>query len=103
MQEFTVTQSNTINFAPSTEVEEVLQNVATLLGTFRYTVPYDRTLGIDASFVDTPTPVTEARLQAEVINLIREREPRAQVVNVKFKRDNLNASLVPTVRIAINV
>lgn len=103
MEVFEINPATSVNFAPASELEEVLQNVATLLGTLRYTVPYDRLLGIDASFLDSPTPVAEARLSAEVIKLIREREPRAQVVEFKFKRDSQEGILIPTVKVGVNV
>lgn len=103
MTEFEVNPAKSINFAPSDVVEEVLQNVATLLGTMRYTVPYDRTLGLESKFLDNPTPATRARLTAEVITMLREREPRAVILEVRFKEDQQEGILIPTVRVGINV
>lgn len=91
-----------INFAPATVTEEVLQNVATLLSTLRYTVPYDRLLGLNPEYLDDPTPVTRARLTADIIEAIQKYEPRAKVIEVTFKEDQAEGILIPTVRADVN-
>lgn len=91
-----------VNFAPSSVAEEVLQNVATLLDTLRYTVPYDRLLGINPEYLDDPTPVTRARLTADIIEAIQKYEPRAKVIEVTFNEDQGEGILVPTVRVDVN-
>lgn len=92
-----------INFGPATVREEVLQNVATLLTTIKYSVPYDRALGIDPVYLDDPTPVTRARLTANIIATLRKHEPRATVVSINFKEDPLEGRLIPIARVAVNV
>ena len=99
----TVTASYCVNFGPDSEREEVLQNVATLLGTMRYTVPFDRELGINPDYLDDPTPRTRAKLTANVVDLIRRKEPRAKVVEVNFKEDQAEGVLIPTVKVIVNV
>lgn len=42
-----------INWAPQTVVEEVLQNVSTILATQTGTVPYSRKLGVTSGLVDS--------------------------------------------------
>lgn len=91
-----------VNFAPNTVVEEVLQNVATLLSTIRYTVPYDRMLGINPNYLDDPSPVTRARLTADILETIQKYEPRAKVIEILFKEDQREGILVPTVRMDVN-
>lgn len=92
-----------INFAPATEVEEVLQNVATLLTTVRYTVPYDRALGINPDYLDDPTPITRAKLTSNIIATLRKHEPRATVVSMNFREDPADGRLIPIARVAVNV
>lgn len=87
-----------VNFAPATVEEEVLQNVGTLLDTLRYTVPYDRLLGINPEYLDEPTPITRARLTADIIEAIERYEPRFKVILVDFKEDQAEGILIPTVR-----
>ncbi len=91
-----------INFAPGNVVDEVLQNVATLLSTIRYTVPYDRELGITPDYLDDPTPLTRARLTADVIDLLRRREPRAKVIEVTFDEDQGEGYLIPKVKVTVD-
>ncbi len=43
-----------IDFAPSTELQEILQNVRTICTTAKYSVPLDREFGINGVFVDEP-------------------------------------------------
>ncbi|GHV50450.1 hypothetical protein FACS1894216_02680 [Synergistales bacterium] len=75
-----------INFAPSSVTEEVLQNVRTLIMTMKYSVPLDRELGIDASYIDRPAPDAMARLRVQIAETITRYEPRAKVRVIEFKR-----------------
>jgi hypothetical protein len=75
-----------INFAPESSVEEVLQNVRTLIATIKFSVPLDRALGIDAAFLDRPAPDAAARLKAHIVERIQHDEPRAVVRVVEFRR-----------------
>jgi hypothetical protein len=75
-----------INFAPASLVEEVLQNVRTLIATIKFSVPLDRALGIDTAFLDRPAPDAAARLKAHIAEQIQHDEPRAIVKVVEFRR-----------------
>lgn len=95
--EVTVDLSN-IKIMPSTEIEEVLQNVQMILATMQLTVPLDREFGISANVIDTPISATQARLTAEVAAAVRKFEPRARVERINYGGDapdgNLNMSVV---------
>lgn len=55
---FTISSpSYSIDWSPKTVVEEVLQNVSTIINTQIGTVPYARKLGINSSLVDSPSPI----------------------------------------------
>jgi hypothetical protein len=45
------TQRREINLLPQTLVEEVLQNLHTLLGTPKFSVPLDRDFGLECAFL----------------------------------------------------
>lgn len=79
-----VTDKNKLNFAPATEIEEIYQNIATILKTIRGSVPLDRDFGVDWSPVDMPEPVAMNRYRAEVIDAIERDEPRARVLSIDF-------------------
>ena len=89
-----------INFAPSTLVEEVAQNVRTICTTSKYSVPLDRLFGVNAVIVDRPTPRAIAEMQAELIQAIRRFEPRCRVKKVSFDGD-IDGRLTAKVRIEI--
>ena len=90
-----------INFAPSNIYEEVAQNVKTICTTPKYSVPLDRKFGVDANFLDRPTPKAMAKIQAEIIQSIRKYEPRCKVKRISFE-GNIDGKLNLKVRIAIN-
>lgn len=102
--EYKVTLDSKINFAPGSEVEEILQNVRTILSTRIGTVPLDRDFGIDWSFIDSPLPAAKALFQAAVIDAILDYEPRANVVSVELEEDYNSAMdgvLKPVVTVSI--
>lgn len=91
-----------INFAPATVVEEVLQNVRTIMSTPQFSVPLDREFGVSATFLDTPLPVAKAQLSAELVTKIQKYESRATVSKVTFTGDGLTGKLVPQAVITID-
>lgn len=68
----------------ATGAAEIVQNVYTLVKTYRYEVAYDRTLGISPEFVDLPEPEAVPLITAELYRIIDEREPRATVEDVTY-------------------
>lgn len=78
-------RQTSINFAPRTLLEEVVQNVITICSTVKGSVPLDREFGVDGKLVDEPENIARAKVSAEMIRAIRRFEPRAEVLSVKFK------------------
>lgn len=91
-----------INLAPETEVEEILQNVAIIITTSKFSVPLNRDLGLSQRFIDMPLPVAKAILISEIHDAIEKYEPRASIGEITFKGDELNGKLVPIVEVIIN-
>lgn len=91
MAQYTVTLSGQVDFAPSDEVREILQNVRTILSTRKGSVPLDRDFGLTWAHVDKPLPVATMLMRSEVIDVIEECEPRATVVSVDFDEDTASA------------
>ena len=93
-----------VDFAPATEVEEILQNVRTILKTRIGTVPLNRSFGVSWEHIDKPMPVAKALMQATVIEAIQAYEPRATVKSVTFgddATDMMEGLLKATVKISI--
>ena len=85
MAQYTVTLSSQVDFAPSDEVREILQNVRTILSTRKGSVPLDRDFGLTWAHIDKPMPVAKMLMRSE------EYEPRATVVSVDFDEDTASA------------
>lgn len=90
-----------ICFAPASTVEEVLQNIRILLATTKFTVPLDRGLGLKTSLIDRPLPQAKAMISADIVQAIRQYEPRAKVEKVTFSGD-AEGRLIPKVLVKIN-
>ena len=93
----------TINFAPATVAEEVVQNVRTIITTIKYQIPLDREFGIDGEALDRPMPQAQAQalITSEIIRQIRRYEPRAIIESITFTGE-LSGRLVPRVEVRIN-
>lgn len=100
--EYIVSLGTPINLQPVNVIEEVIQNVRMILSTVIYTVPYDRSLAITGDYLDNPIQLNKALVKADIFNAIKNREPRAEVINISFEGDALEGKLKPTVRILIN-
>ena len=105
MTEFEVTSTTaSVNFLPSSELEEILQNVRTIIGTRKGTVPLDRDFGLDWSFVDKPINVAQALVSAEVAKQVRKYEPRARIISISLVEDltgALDGKMIPKVTIGV--
>lgn len=83
----TAYETKIVNLAPETVTEEVLQNVATIISTPKFTVPLDRKLGLMSSVIDRPIPIAKALIIGEIMDAIEEYEPRAEIVEITFLDD----------------
>lgn len=96
-----IPSSLTVNFAPGSVTEEILQNVLTIITTPKYSVPLSRELGVDAAWLDDPTPVAQAKLTSEIVSAINKWEPRAKVARVSYVTTE-DGILVPKVKVSIS-
>ena len=104
MTQYTVTLSSQVDFAPSDDVREILQNVRTILSTRKGSVPLDRDFGLTWEHIDKPMPVAEMLMRSEVIDAVEKYEPRATVVSVDFDQtptDEMDGILKPRVVVQI--
>lgn len=91
-----------VNFAPATELEEVVQNLRTILSTAVGTVPLDRDFGVPVDLIDQPMPVAQAKLTAQIVKAVHKYEPRATVKRVTYTGD-ADGRLVPKLEVEIDV
>lgn len=67
------------------ELSEIKRNILTLMSTPMFTIPMDRSFGIDYSCVDSPIEVAKNTLSVEIIDKIEIYEPRVTVKNIAFE------------------
>ena len=51
-----------VNLAPESTLEEILQNVAVIISTPKFSVPLERGLGLSQRFIDKPIPAAQSIL-----------------------------------------
>lgn len=91
-----------INLYPATKLEEIMQNINTLLLTPKYSVPLDRSFGLDMSFIDRPPLQARAAISADVFQAIQKYEPRVKVEKVSFTVGGANGEkLIPKVQVSL--
>ena len=81
---------------PSTEIEEVLQNVRMILLTTKGSVVLDRSFGVEGAMLDAPISVSQARMTAAIARAVKEQEPRARVQEVRYAGDMSDGHLAFT-------
>lgn len=96
----TANEKPAIDLAPKTTVEEVLQNVRTIISTIKYEIPLDRDLGIDGDVIDMPMQQAQAKLTQEIFRAVRQYEPRAIIESISFSGDE-SGRLMPTLEVSI--
>lgn len=75
-------------------IDEISQNVLTLINTLKYEVAYDRTLGLRRDFVDMPLTEAISFITAQIYAVVDEREPRATVEDVGFISVDENGNMI---------
>lgn len=73
-----------VKIIPTSELEEIAQNLLTIITTAKNTAPLDRGFGISAAMLDAPISANQAKIAAEIVTAAKEYEPRAQITNVIF-------------------
>ena len=96
----TANESSNIDLAPESTVAEIVQNVRTIIGTVKYSIPLDRNFGIDGNVVDMPIHQAQAHMTNEIFRAIRQYEPRVLLEGVTFSAD-ISGKLIPTVEVTI--
>jgi len=88
MTRYTLTyEPKNINFRPATVLEEIYQNINTILSTYKFTVPLFREFGFTAEFIDRPLTVLLPIYVREVVEVVEKYEPRVMVEEVKMSAE----------------
>jgi len=82
----------------ATGVRSIMQNVKTILSTWRGEVFLNRTFGINPEIIDAPINVVSARMIADVTLEIERQEPRFKVTAITLEPNDANdGKLIPKV------
>lgn len=93
---------DTVDFAPGSELKEILQNVKMILTTPKFSVPLDRNFGLSVTMIDAPLPAAQAKLTAEIIDAVQKYEPRVKVTKVTYEADTMDGILRPKVKVKLS-
>lgn len=92
-----------IDLAPADERQEVIQNIAVILGTVMGEVPMLRGLGLPGDMMGRPLPAVQNMLVGYIYDQIEEYEPRALIGGVTFEATDVSfpmqGRLVPVVEL----
>ena len=91
-----------INLAPETLLEEIIQNINTILLTPKGSVPLDRNFGTSWQFIDRPTQIAESMIIADVFDAIEEYEPRVEIIDITFVTSDMTGVITPRLEVSIN-
>lgn len=94
-----------VNFNPQSELEEILQNVRTIISTREGSVPLDREFGLSWDIVDKPMNQARALFSADVVKKVRRYEPRAKILRVELEESiggAIAGQLQPKIQIGVN-
>ena len=90
-----------VNFFPATELEEIAQNVKTIITTMKGEVFLDRSFGVVTEMLDAPVNVIQAKLTARIADAVNRFEPRAKVTDVFYSGNTQDGEVIVTVRIKV--
>jgi len=65
-------------------LEEIFQNINTILGTYKFSVPLFRGFGFKAEFIDKPMSILHPLYVREVVETVEKYEERVIVEEVKM-------------------
>lgn len=92
-----------INLNPTTETEEVLQNVAMILSTPKFSTPLMRDFGLPMQFLDRRTEAAKSVMIGEVYDAVEKYEPRATIERIEVKESDSSGRVITAVEVSVNV
>ncbi len=100
--EVDISASTTAVVIGATGLEEIYQNVRTIITTPKGSVPLDREFGVDQTFLDMPTMAAMTRALPAIVDAVEKYEPRVKVTAVNWiESDVMDGRMIPQVRIRI--
>ncbi|MCL2357478.1 MAG: phage tail protein [Defluviitaleaceae bacterium] len=89
------------NLAPATLVDEISQNISTILLTPKGSVPLDRNFGTSWQFISRNTPAAESMIVSDILDAVEEYEPRAEILSITFDTNEMTGQIIPRLEVSI--
>lgn len=80
-----------LSLTPEGIVQEIIQNVKTIISTVKGSVVLDRDFGIDSNLIDCTSVSGKSKLMIYIIESLQELEPRVEINSIDFIQDEENA------------
>lgn len=89
----------TVNFAPESTLDEIIQNVQNIFKQVKGTIPYQRDMGFDEDIIDLPVQSAIMLYQISMLKQVKRYEPRVQIKGFDWSgsdlvNGNLNLKLI---------
>jgi hypothetical protein len=78
-------ENNKINYAPKSNVEDVIRNVEMILRVYKEEQPLNRDFAFDSDLIDKNINVVENRITTDLLKSLRKYEPRAILKSTQIK------------------
>lgn len=102
LKELVITGGGTdkINYKlyPENLAVEVAQNLQFLVDTPKYSIPLNRSFGLDNDFIDLPQPLAIQKMITALYEAVEEYEPRVEIKEIGTKEISSTGLLVPVIR-----
>ncbi len=91
----TTAAGKSIDFG-ATGIQELAQNIRTIVSTAQGSAVLNRGLGMNTSLLDGPmNTVQQARLTEQIVTAVQQYEPRVEVVRVDYEEDGQSGRMLP--------
>lgn len=89
----------------ATGMDEIVQNIRTILATIAYSVPLDRAFANRGDFIDAPSPYEAQRRMSYIVDVVEKYEPRVKVSQITFEAlattDAMDGVLAPVLQFTL--
>ena len=102
MNEYTVTSEGFVPaFGLPEGVDEILQNVATIMSSRQGSMPMSRHIGLSHDWIGKPLNIARVQIVGELSNAIQEQEPRATLAEVMCAVDDKTGEILISAKVVI--
>lgn len=97
----TSAQSSSLAWFEAKGTDRIIQNITNIVNTYKYEVAYLRNFGMSPDALDTDVETMKSIITEDLLDNIKEYEPRATLISVNVKEISADGSVVAVVQIEI--